>query len=78
MDQSDYICPKCGAHIGIGDWPYCPHGKPYGMHTFRAYLDQNIAPEPVWITSHAQRKRLLRENSADYKPAGAGMPGCEV
>jgi hypothetical protein len=21
------ICPKCGAAIKVGDWPWCPHQK---------------------------------------------------
>jgi hypothetical protein len=21
------VCPRCGAEIRIGDWPWCPHTK---------------------------------------------------
>ncbi len=21
------VCPKCGAEIKVGDWPWCPHTK---------------------------------------------------
>jgi len=21
------VCPKCGAEIRVGDWPWCPHSK---------------------------------------------------
>ena len=24
------LCAKCGNPHGIGDWPLCPHGRPYG------------------------------------------------
>lgn len=30
-------CPKCGVVFGIGDWPMCPHGKPYGGTLLQAF-----------------------------------------
>jgi hypothetical protein len=55
-------CDVCSHDIQIGDWPYCPHGAPHGMHTFKPYIDENMLDHPVEITSWAQRQRLVREN----------------
>ena len=60
------ICSECGAEYRIGDWPYCNHGRPHGnLHDFKAYVDFNIADEPVEITSLAQKKRLLKPHWKD-------------
>ena len=24
------LCPDCHQSYGVGDWPWCPHGVPYG------------------------------------------------
>lgn len=62
-----YECPDCGHLRGIGLWPACPHGTPRGMQTFAPYWDEHVAPEPVWVTSLAQRKKLMRQNKMDYR-----------
>lgn len=55
------LCDECGKEYGIGDYPFCPHGKPLGMGPeFRAYLDEENFPKPVEVTSLAQKRRLER------------------
>lgn len=29
-------CPKCHAHYRIGEWPFCPHGRPRGGNRITA------------------------------------------
>lgn len=68
-------CLTCGHRFKVGDWPFHdvstpgdPHGRPHGMHDFHAYMDENLGPEPILVTSLAQRKRLMREQNLDYAP----------
>lgn len=61
------ICDLCGIELGIGDWPYCPHGPTRQREAFKAYLDENISDEPVWITNAGDRNKLMRPHwEKDY------------
>lgn len=71
-------CGFCDKWYGIGDWPLCPHDKPQSYHPFKPYLDEHIADKPVYVESVAQRRRLMKQNSCDYRGKKVGMPGCEV
>lgn len=62
------ICPDCGKEYGIGEWPICPHGKPHGdIDSLAEYIDENIAEQPVLITSRGQRRRLMRAAGFEFK-----------
>lgn len=59
-------CESCGKELAIGDWPYCPHPNVnltgMGMlGEFHARWEENMGPEPVYITSLAQKQALLRD-----------------
>lgn len=54
-------CESCGKQLEVGDWPFCPHGRGLGMlGEFKPYVEPNLGPEPVLITSLAQKQRLLK------------------
>ncbi len=74
----EVICDDCGNSYKIGEWPYCPHGVPHGMMTFRPYWDEHVTGSPVYVTSLAQRRELMRRNQMDYRGKAVGMPGCEI
>jgi hypothetical protein len=76
MEQA--LCDKCGKNYSVGEWPFCPHGIPHGMHSFKAYTEYNIDHDPIHITSWGQRRQLMKERNLDYHSRGVGMPGCEV
>ena len=61
-------CGKCGALVRVGDWPFCPHGEAthFGDDPIEPYVDEHLAPEPVEITTRAQRRRIMSRNSLDY------------
>jgi hypothetical protein len=42
------ICDTCGEVYAIGDWPFCPHGRPAQGATgaFVEYWDEHVAPPP--------------------------------
>lgn len=37
-------CEACGQIVHVGEWPFCPHGKPYGTA-----IDDQLAGGPQWI-----------------------------
>lgn len=54
------ICDKCGKTIEISDWPWCPHERGLGMlGEFHAYWEERCTPEPVYVTSLAQKQKLF-------------------
>lgn len=77
-------CHRCGIPFAIGDYPFCKGNpedhrgnKPY-VATLD-YVDPHISPSgPVHITSHAQRRRLMRENGLEEMVVKRGMPGQSV
>lgn len=57
-------CESCGKTYNVGEWPWCPHGIPNGMlGEFKPYWDDNLGPEPVYVTSLAQRNNLMADKS---------------
>jgi hypothetical protein len=51
----------------VGDWPYCPHGPAnWRVDAFEGYWDENLGPDPVWITSAHQRRKIMDEKGFDY------------
>lgn len=57
-------CEGCGQQYGISEWPFCPHGVPQGMlGEYKAHWEENLSPEPVWVTSLAQKQKLLRDGN---------------
>lgn len=55
------ICEKCERALEVGDWPFCPHGRGLGMlGEFKPYWEDRCTPEPVYVTSLAQKQRLFK------------------
>ena len=49
----------------MGEWPYCPHDKVVSGEEryfgFDPYVDTNIAPQHVEVTSPRHREQLMKE-----------------
>lgn len=65
------ICDRCGATYGIGDWPWCPHGRPAGTVVSDSIpggqLIENLGPDPVRVYSETERRRIMKERGlVDY------------
>jgi hypothetical protein len=67
------ICPLC-------EKPMEQSFKSSTEHRpFKAYWDEHISPNgPVYVESHAQRVKLLKENHSDFRGTQVGNPRCEV
>jgi len=58
-------CPKCEKAIAVGEWPFCPHGKP----TLSVRADgipggmwiENIGPKPVKVESSTEWRRAMKK-----------------
>jgi len=81
LSDTNDACNRCGRVLVIGDFPFCK-GSPddhVGNTPFVAtldYIDPHISPKgPVHITSHAQRRRLMRENGLIEGGIKPGLPG---
>lgn len=67
------ICDECG---GEAKWTLSL-GK--GLTFFeegRGRWIENLADQPVYVTSHAQHKKLMKEHGVELAGSKTGMPGC--
>ena len=61
-------CDKCGEEYEIGAWPWCPHEQSrYRVDAFEGYWDENLGSDPIWITSAAQRRKIMDREGLEYK-----------
>jgi hypothetical protein len=72
-------CEKCGASYDIGDWPFCPHGRPAGTVISDSIpggqLIENLGPEPVRVYSETERRKIMKERGlVDYVRHRPGDP----
>lgn len=75
-------CSDCGKVVHVGDWHLCPHPRAAGnmgmLGEFKPYWDEHLEHEPKYITSLAERKKLMKLNQLDYAGKKVGDPRCEV
>jgi hypothetical protein len=78
-------CDECGEEYGIGDWPLCKskanpmgHTPPLEYFPFKPFVDVNMAPYPIEITSRGQLWREMKKHKVDFMANEVGLPGCEV
>jgi hypothetical protein len=70
-------CEDCGGVVRVGDWPFCG-GDPsrhtpapnFGEEPLEAYVDKNLAPEDITITTRAERRKIMAKNNLEYVPKG--------
>lgn len=79
-------CEKCGVHIAVGEWPFCPHGPiradPYRATTFADSIPggltlENYGPHPVTVYSHTERKTLMASRGLELRERWAPLPGTD-
>jgi hypothetical protein len=73
-------CEKCNQEVSIGDWPWCPHGSAanFGEESIEPYWDEMLLPDPVYITSRAQRRAIMSRNGIEYRKKHESPPGSRV
>lgn len=58
-----YTCDSCGEEVGIGSWPFCPHGSYRQTHGDLWYTDYNIGPEPITFRSAREVDQYAKANN---------------
>ena len=58
------VCDHCGHPVTVGDWPWCPHGRPrFGIQTDEAFIGgktfEHLGHDPVTVYSRGELKREL-------------------
>ena len=72
-----YECQQCKQIVRIGDWPFCPHGRPYSTKGFEPYYDDNLmkmisnpGDRNVELKPHWEHDNIVhiqpKERSAQY------------
>ena len=69
----EWYCDKCGAELKVGEWPFC-NGDPaahilatnFGEQPLEPYIDHNLGPEPVEITTRSQRRAIMARQHFEY------------
>ena len=69
-------CDRCGENYGIGDFPFCPHGKPhYAVDAHDPHHEEMLSPSGETFTSARQRFKYMDNNAIvekdnPYRPSG--------
>lgn len=50
-------CDTCNKKLRVGEWPWCPHGKPTPSKGFEPYFDIGLGAQ---INTPGDRNKLLR------------------
>lgn len=73
-------CPRCGETYGVGYFPFCPHDRTKRVSVIGDevdYVDHNLGPEPIHITSMAQRARIMKERGLVEHIRHVPVPGTD-
>ena len=61
-------CEECGVELRVGLWPWCPHEESrFRVDAFEPYFDTDLTADGVWISSAAQRRKIMDRDGLDYK-----------
>ena len=68
-------CSTCCALLEVGDWPFCPHGRPryasHGIQTDESFIGgqwiENLGHEPVFIESRLQLKQEMEKRGLEQR-----------
>ncbi len=66
------MCPICGQIVEIGEWPYCPHGKPsLVVETDDPYIGgvtiENMGDGPVVVHSRQEHKDQMASRGLEQQ-----------
>jgi hypothetical protein len=63
-------CPRCGQHLAIGDWPFCPHGPSRSLvvgDEIDVVIENNGTPHPIRFRSReVLRKHMEAHNLTPF------------
>ena len=53
----------------------CRESATFGDDPIQPYMDENIAPDPVEITTRGQRRAIMRASNLEYKDVSSKKRG---
>lgn len=57
-------CEQCGAALAVGDWPWCPHGRPHTGKGFEPRFDYGLGQE---VRGWGDIHKAMREHKLDFR-----------
>ena len=75
-------CDDCGGEVNVGDWPFCK-GDPskhvparnFGEEPLEPYWDEHISQDGAYITTRAERRRIMYASDVEYKDVSSKKRG---
>lgn len=81
-DKGDVFCDRCGKLLGVGEYPFCPHGFQATAITTDeipgGVLLENYGPTPVRVYSHTERRKLMEKQGLREKETFCPTPGSDI
>lgn len=77
------ICDACHQPLAVGDWPYCPHGRPLLPLRYRqdqvpgGLVIENLGPRPIRFDSHSEKRAYMRAHGIREFIQHVGVPGTD-
>lgn len=70
-------CPRCGAELHVGDFPFCPHGPTrsfavIGDDVPGGFVVENGFDRPTRFDSHSAHEAALAANGCEIRAKWAG------
>ena len=69
-------CGTCGHDLAVGDWPFCPHGRPHwvvsGDEIPGGFVQENFGPTPEVFYSKREMARRAKELGLEPMVRNAG------
>lgn len=66
------VCEQCGETMGY----VVAYGRGLCFYEEgRGQWIENLADKPVYVTSHEQHKKLMKQHKVEWATKGRGMPG---
>lgn len=81
-DSGITVCDTCGQELGVGEYPFCPHGLS-GTAAFRDDIPggltvENYGPHPITFYSHTERRAHMKAHGLQEKETFCPMPGTDI
>jgi len=74
VSEETYECEKCGETVGVGQWPFCPHGAGSGIvkHEY-PFTTKAFTGKEIEVTSAAHEKALCQAHGMTKRDDAAWL-----
>lgn len=81
-DDGNVLCDTCGKVLGVGEYPFCPHG--FGDAAIQrdeipgGILLENYGPHPIRFYSYGEIHRYQETHGLHEREKFSPMPGTDI